>query len=178
MQISKNKWVSINYTLTDDDGVVIDSSIGREPLGYVHGNGYLIPGLENELEGKNVGDKFKTIIKPEDGYGIYNKNLIFDLNKNDFDQSAGLEVGMQFQMMAGEGLIIVRIIKIDGDKITVDGNHELAGKNLNFDVEVVDVRDATEEELNPSCNCGCGGDCGGCGGDCGGCSSDSCSCDS
>lgn len=176
MIISKDKWVSINYTLTNDNGEIIDSSLEREPLGYIHGNGYLIPGLEQELEGKTVGDKFKAIIEPQNAYGIYDDKLVFELDKNQFDQSAGLEIGMQFQAMTPEGPAIVRIIKIDGDKVTIDANHELAGKTLTFDVEVMEVREPTEEELNPTCGCGCGGNCGNscggdCGGNCGGCNS-------
>ena len=161
MKIEKNKWVTIHYTLKDDDGKQLDSSVGGEPLGYLHGNGYLIFGLENELEGKNPGDKFSAVIQPKDGYGEYDSRLIIDIPRDQF------EVGMQFQVMTQMGPSIVKVVEVNGDKIKIDGNHELAGKNLHFDVEVVDVRDATEEELNPR-GCG-GGGCGGCGGSCGDC---------
>ncbi|MCR4580592.1 MAG: peptidylprolyl isomerase [Treponema sp.] len=177
MKIEKNKWVSIHYTLKDDDGNQLDSSVGKEPLGYLHGNGYLIFGLENELEGKNPGDKFTAVIQPKDGYGDYDPRLIVDVPRSQFETEMPIEVGMQFQAMTAQGPSIVKVIEVGDDKIKIDGNHELAGKVLHFDVEVVEVRDATEEELNPrgcgggSCG-GCGGgcgDCGGCGGDCGGC---------
>lgn len=181
MKIEKDKWVAIHYTLTDETGKQIDSSVNGAPLGYVHGRGYLIQGLENELEGKSAGDKFKAVIQPELGYGTYDERMVAEINRDQFDSSMGIEIGMQFQVMTPGGPAIVRVVKIDGDKITIDGNHELAGKVLTFDVEVVEVRDATEEELNPrgcggcgGCGSegGCGGDCGsgcgeGCGGDCG-----------
>ena len=139
MKIENDKWVEIHYTLKNDAGEQLDSSVGNEPLGYVHGRGYLIAGLENLLAGHEPGDKFE------------------------FDGE--ITVGMPFQVMTPSGLSIVHVTKVEGDKITIDGNHELAGKALNFDIEVVNVRDATEEELSPS---GCGGGCGGCGGGCGG----------
>lgn len=169
MKIEQNKWVEIHYTLKGDDGVEIDSSVGTEPLGYVHGRGYLIPGLENELLGKEAGDKFSAVIGPKDGYGEYDERLVAEVPMDQFDSSQPIEVGMMFQVMTGEGPRIVRAIEVTEKFVKLDGNHELAGKNLHFDVEVVTVRDATEEELNPP-SCGCGGGCGGCGGDCeGGC---------
>lgn len=168
MNIEKDKWVAIHYTLKDDDGKEIDSSVGGAPLGYVHGRGYLIPGLEKELEGKTTGDKFNSVIAPKDAYGEYDKELVMELDRDRFGYEGEIETGMQFQAMTPQGPSIVTVSKVDGDKITIDGNHSLAGKTLHFDVEVVEVRDATEEELNPSCG-GCGGNCGGgCGGNCGG----------
>lgn len=176
MKIEKNKWVAIHYTLKDENGAELDSSVGGTPLGYVHGNGYLIPGMENALEGKETGDKFQTTIQPKDGYGEYDPQLVMEVEKSRFEFDGELEVGMQFQAMTPQGPSIVTISSIEGDKVKVDANHALAGKVLNFEVEVVEVRDATEEELNPagcgggcgSCGGGCGGDCGsGCGGDCG-----------
>ena len=170
MKIENDKWVEIHYTLKDDNGNQIDSSVGNEPLGYVHGRGYLISGLENLLAGHEPGDKFSARIEPKDGYGEYDERLIVEINRSQFEFDGEIEVGMPFQVMTPSGLSIVHVTKVEGDKITVNGNHELAGKILNFDIEVVGVRDATEEELAPSSSCGggCGG-CGGCGG--GDCSS-------
>lgn len=171
MKIECNKWVVINYTLKDDKGNLIDSSEGKEPLGYIHGNGYLIVGLENALEGKQVGDKITTTIYPKDGYGEYDSKLIITLDRSQFDFDGELEIGMPFQVMTPKGLSIVHIVKIDGNQITIDGNHELSGKILHFDVEVLEVRNPTEEELNPKHGCGghCGGNCSGdCNGDCDG----------
>ena len=175
MKIEKNKWVSIHYTLKDDDGQQIDSSVGGKPLSYLHGNGYLIFGLENELEGKEEGAKFSCKIKPIDGYGEYDPQLILDVERKQFETDQEIEVGMKFQVMTPQGPSIVTVKEVGPEIIKIDGNHELAGKNLNFDVEVVEVREPTAEELNPSGCSGCCGsdggcDCGGdCGSGCGGC---------
>jgi len=172
--IETNKMASIHYTLTDDNGNVLDSSRDGNPLAYVHGNGYLIPGLEKELEGKSEGDTFTAVIAPEEGYGVYDERLIATLSRERFELPGDIEVGMQFQVSTPAGPTIVRVVKVEGDNITIDGNHELAGKTLHFDVEVVEVRDLSAEELQQLQNrCGCGGGCGGCGGDCeGGCGGD------
>ncbi len=167
MKIEQDKWVAIHYTLTDDDGQVLDSSVGGAPLGYVHGHGYLIVGLENELLGKEVGDKFSAVIGPKDAYGEYDERMVVNVPVEQFAIDIPIEVGMAFQMMSPGGPIIVRAVEVTDKFVKVDGNHELAGKTLHFDVEVVEVRDATEDELNPKGCGGCGGGCGGnCGGDC------------
>ena len=170
MEITNQKMVKIHYTLKDADGNQLDTSLGGEPLEYMHGIGSLIPGLENELEGKKEGDKFHTEIAPALGYGEYDESLVAEVPKSQFDANFEIEVGQQFQADTATGPMIVKVTKVTDDKITVDGNHELAGKKLFFDVEVVSVRDATEEELAPFTNeGGCGG-CSSCGGGCGGCS--------
>lgn len=173
MKIEQDKWVAIHYTLKGEDGNVLDSSVGGAPLGYVHGHGYLIFGLENELLGKEAGDKFTAVIQPKDAYGEYDPQLVLDVDRKQFEFNGEITVGMQFQVMTPQGPSIVRVTEVNGDKIKIDGNHELAGKVLNFDVEVVEVRDATEDELNPR---GCGGCGGGCGGDCGGDCGEGCGC--
>lgn len=169
--ISKDKVVLLNYTLKDKDGKVLDTCVGTEPLEYIHGNGYLIPGLERELEGKASGEKFSCVIQPEDGYGLRNEARVFSINRDRFEEGVDIQVGMMFQVQTLEGVSIVTVTSVDGDKITVDGNHSLAGQVLYFDIEIVEVREPTENELarlslQSSLN-GCGG-CGGCGG--GGCS--------
>ncbi len=173
MEIAYQKMVKIHYTLKDTDGNQLDSSLGGEPLEYMHGIGSLIPGLEKELEGKKPGDKFHSEIEPALGYGEYDEKLVAEVPRSQFDANFEIEVGQQFQADTATGPMIVKVTKIADDKITVDGNHELAGKKLCFDVEVVDVRDATEAELEPFVNeggCGsCGGGCSGCGSSCGGC---------
>lgn len=171
MKISKDKWVAIHYTLTDDQGKQIDSSVGSQPLGYIHGNGYLIPGLEAQLEGKKVGDKFTAVVPPKDGYGEFDSRMVMDVERSMFEGINTIEIGQQFQVMTQGGPAIVRVVEVGDDKIKIDGNHELAGKTLTFDVEVVEVREPTEEELNPSCGCG------GCGGGCNGGCSEECSCE-
>ena len=172
MKIEKDKYVSIHYTLKDKEENVLDSSYGTEPLSYIHGRGYLIPGLERELEGKSTGEKFSAIIQAKDGYGEYKSELVMEVSRDRFDTDFEIELGMQFQAMTAAGPSIVRVIEINGDKIKIDANHEMAGKELHFEVEIVDVRNASEEELNPpSCACSCGSGCSGnCGSNCGGCS--------
>ncbi|MBQ0051636.1 MAG: peptidylprolyl isomerase [Treponema sp.] len=166
MKIEYQKMVKIHYTLKDKDGNQLDSSVGGEPLEYMHGVGTLIPGLEKELEGHDAGEKIHAEIEPALGYGEYDEALVAEVPRSQFDADFEIEVGQQFQAQTATGPMIVKVTKVGEDKITVDGNHELAGKELFFDVEIVDVRDATEDELAPFQG-GCGGGCGGCGGSCG-----------
>ena len=147
MNIEKNKVVAIDYTLTDNDGVVIDTSQGREPLVYMHGRGALISGLEKELEGKTKGDKLDVAIAPEEGYGVRNEQLLQDVPKEHLAHLPEIKVGMQLQAQTEQGPVVMTIIRIDDDKVVVDGNHPLAGVVLNFKVEVIEVREATEEEI-------------------------------
>lgn len=174
MKIEQDKWVAIHYTLKGEDGNVIDSSVGGSPLGFPCGRGYLIYGLEKALEGREEGEKFSVTIQPEEAYGVYDEALKMDVPRERFEIDGDIEIGMQFQMITPQGPAIVRVVETGDKFIQIDANHELAGKVLNFDVEIVEVRDATEEELNPQgcggCGGGCGGRCGGsCGEDCGGC---------
>lgn len=148
MQISQNAVVSIHYTLTDDDGKTIDSSDGGEPLAYLHGNGQLIPGLERELEGKSAGDKLSVKIAPADGYGEYEKDMVQQVPRRALKGVGDLRVGLQLQAQSEHGTTVVRVTNIVGDMVTLDGNHPLAGQNLNFEVEIAEVREATEEELD------------------------------
>jgi FKBP-type peptidyl-prolyl cis-trans isomerase SlyD len=148
MQISKNKVVTLKYRLTDDDGDLIDESTEAEPMAYIHGVGNLIPGLEAALEGKQKGDALKVTVNPEEGFGDRNDELTRVVSRNVFDFVEELEVGMQFQTDGGQGMEVVTIVGIEGDQVTVDGNHPLAGVTLSFDVAVLDVRDATQEELS------------------------------
>lgn len=168
MKIIKDKWVEIHYTLKDTDGNVLDTSVGGNPLGYQHGNGYLISGLEAELEGKEPGDKFSVTIPPKDAYGEYDAQMVVEVDRKQFDSTEEIEIGMMFQVMTPGGPALVRVIEINGEKIKIDANHELAGKTLHFDVEVIEVCEPTEEDLAPKCG-GCGG---GCSGDCGDCNSE------
>ncbi|APF19303.1 FKBP-type peptidyl-prolyl cis-trans isomerase [Calditrichota bacterium LG25] len=147
MQISENKVVSIHYTLKNDAGEVLDSSIGQQPLSYLHGRKNIISGLENALTGKNVGDKFHVDIPPEEAYGLRNDDLFQVLPREVFQGVENIEVGMQFYSETPEGVQMITVTNVNGDEITVDANHPLAGETLHFDVEVVDIRDATEEEL-------------------------------
>ena len=148
MLIANQHVVAIDYTLSNDAGEVIDSSAGAEPLVYLHGAGNIIAGLENALVGKTVGDELDVSIEPEDAYGEYSAELITNLGREMFEGVEQLEVGMQFHASAPDGgMQIVTIRDIDGDQVTIDGNHPLAGQQLNFKVKVISVRAASEEEL-------------------------------
>jgi FKBP-type peptidyl-prolyl cis-trans isomerase SlyD len=147
MQIANRHAVTFHYTLTDDAGNVIDSSDGREPLAYIHGEGHIVPGLEKALEGRSVGDQFKVDVAPEEGYGVRHDELVQVVPKAAFQGVEDLQPGMQFQGRNDQGSINVTVSKIEGDNVTVDGNHPLAGQTLHFAVEITGVRDASEEEL-------------------------------
>jgi len=144
--IANDKVVSINYILTDDDNNVIDSSDGKDPLIYIQGHGNVIPGLEKALEGKITSDKLMVRIAPEDAYGIRDESLKYKIPKTTFQGE--VEEGMQFQLQTPAGIQLITAIGKEGEDIILDGNHPLAGFNLNFEVEVMDVRDATPEELS------------------------------
>jgi FKBP-type peptidyl-prolyl cis-trans isomerase SlyD len=147
MQIGKEKVVSIHYTLKNNSGTVLDSSIGNQPLNYIQGIGNLIPGMEEGLEGKAKGDKVEIKVSPEKGYGVRDDKMIQKVPRSAF---GGQEVkkGMQFQAGTNNGQQVVTVTDVGLDSITVDGNHPLAGVELNFSVEVLEVRDATKEELD------------------------------
>lgn len=148
MLIANQHVVAIDYTLSNDAGEVIDSSAGAEPLVYLHGAGNIIAGLENALAGKVVGDELEVSIEPEDAYGEYSAELITNLGREMFEGVEELEVGMQFHASAPDGgMQIVTIRDIDGDQVTIDANHPLAGQQLNFKVKVMSVRAASEEEI-------------------------------
>ena len=146
MQIAHQTVVQMHYTLKDDNGNTIDSSVGKEPLEYIQGLGMIVPGLEKAMVGKSVGDKFEVVVLPAEGYGEYNKGLVSEIPKTAF-QGDDVQVGMTFYAQTPNGILPIRILEVKDDKVTVDANHELAGKNLNFAIEVVSVRQATEKEL-------------------------------
>lgn len=147
MQIAKNAVVAIDYTLTDAEGQVLDSSEGRGPLSYLHGAGNIIPGLERALEGKAEGEKVQVEVPPEEGYGQRDDNLIQKVPKKLFAETAEPEPGMQFQAQSPQGTQLLTVVEVEDEQVTVDANHPLAGKKLNFDVAVVNVREATDDEL-------------------------------
>lgn len=146
MQITDNTAVSIHYTLTNTGGETLDSSVGAEPLVYLHGAGNIIPGLEDALSGKSAGDKFNVTIEPEDAYGEKRADMIQVVSKSMFGDMP-VEEGMQFHAEVSHGPGIITVVHIDGDQVTIDGNHPLAGEALTFDVEIMDVRAATEDEI-------------------------------
>jgi len=148
MPIAKDSVVSIHYTLKDDAGEVIDSSAGSDPLTYLHGHGNIVSGLENALEGKETGNKLAVAVPPAEGYGDYNKDLVQKVPLRSLKGIPNVRVGMQLQAQTEQGTRVVTVTNVQSDMVTIDGNHPLAGKALNFDVEVTEVRSATEEELS------------------------------
>ena len=147
MQISDSKVVYIHYTLTSDKGEILDSSDGHPPLGYIQGKGNIIPGLEDSLAGKVVGDKLNVTISPEEAYGVRNNDLVQTISRASFQGIEDIQPGMQFQMESPQGPEVITVSHVEGDEITVDGNHPLAGERLTFDVEIVEIRDPSDEEL-------------------------------
>ncbi|MDQ6961688.1 MAG: peptidylprolyl isomerase [Mariprofundaceae bacterium] len=147
MQISKHKAVTIHYTLTGSDDAVIDSSRDGEPLDYIHGLGILVPGLEEVLEEKTAGDRVVVTLPPKDGYGERSEELLEKIERNKFEFDGEIEVGMRFEAETQDGVDLVEVIAVDETHISIDANHPLAGKTLHFDVEVIAIRDATEEEV-------------------------------
>lgn len=148
VEVSKNTVVTINYTLTNDRGEVLDSSQGAEPLAYIQGVGSIIPGLEAALEGKQKGDTLNVSIAPAEGYGERNDALVQEVPMSMFEGVDEVQAGMQFHAQTQGGVQVVTVTKVEGDQVTIDANHPLAGETLNFEVEVVDVREASAEELD------------------------------
>lgn len=148
MQITQNTVASIEYTLKDNEGQVLDTSEGREPLTYLHGSGNLVPGLESALEGNGEGDSVSVTVDPAEGFGERDENLIQQVPKTAFEGVESIEAGMRFQASDenGQGRIVT-VTEVADDEVTVDANHPLAGVPLNFDVNVVEVREASEEEI-------------------------------
>jgi FKBP-type peptidyl-prolyl cis-trans isomerase SlyD len=146
MTIKSDSVVSIHYTLKDDGGELIDRS-ADDPLTYLHGHGQLIPGLERQLEGRSAGDRLNVTVAAADGYGEYDESLVQQVPRRTLKGIANVKVGMQLRAQTDHGARSVTVTRVAGDMVTLDGNHPLAGKNLNFDVQVASVREATAEEL-------------------------------
>lgn len=147
MNIETNSVVQMHYKLTNTDGMLLDTSEGREPLTYMHGKGMLIPGLELQLNGKTTGDKFVAEVKADEAYGQKSEEMIHVVPKANFQGDGELKAGLQIQIDTNQGPQIAVITKVEGDDVTIDMNHPLAGMDLSFDVEIVNVREATQEEI-------------------------------
>ncbi len=164
MKITKDCMVTLEYTLKDDEGTVLDSSENTEPLDYIHGYNFLIPGMEKALEGHEEGDSFHVDIEAKDGYGEINDEMMFDAPRTDFPADVELKVGMEFE--ANHHRVVIKAV--NEDTVTLDANHPLAGKTLHFDIEVKAVRIASQDEilavLAPLGGCCDTGSCGGCSG--------------
>jgi FKBP-type peptidyl-prolyl cis-trans isomerase SlyD len=146
MQIADQCVASFHYTLTNDRGDVLDRS-SDEPLAYLHGGGNIIPGLEKALAGKQAGDKLEVTVQPAEGYGEKRQELIQQVPRQAFQGIDEIEPGMSFSAQSNAGPMRVTVTAVQGDQVTVDGNHPLAGETLHFAVEITEVRAASAEEL-------------------------------
>lgn len=148
MKISNDCVVAIHYTLTDDNGATLDSSSGGEPLQYLHGARGLIPGLEQQLEGREAGHEFTASIQPEDAYGVQDAQLVQEVPLQALAEIENLTVGMQLQSRAPDGNVQMLVVEAIGEEsATLNANHPLAGQVLHFEVSVASVREASEEEV-------------------------------
>ncbi|MGI0118964.1 FKBP-type peptidyl-prolyl cis-trans isomerase [Zooshikella sp. RANM57] len=146
--IEKNTVVSFHYTLTNAEGDVLDRSEQDAPMTYLHGAGNIIPGLESALVGKTTGDQLKVTVAPEEGYGEKHPDLVQTVSKELFEGVEDIQSGMQFQAQSPDGHVqVIRVVDVDGDDVTIDANHPLAGETLHFEVEITHVREAADEEL-------------------------------
>ena len=157
MEIAADRVVTIHYTLKDDKGAVLDSSSGGEPLVYIQGHGSLVAGLEKALEGKSDGNSLNVVVPAAEGYGVRDEKLIQRVPKRSLQGAGQLKKGMQFQARTEDGMRVFTVTAIVGDMVMLDGNHPLADQNLHFDVEVVNVREASTEELEHGHVHGAGG---------------------
>lgn len=140
--------IGFHYTLKDKDGNLIDSSENQAPLLFLVGSGHIIPGLEKELLGLNIGDKKEVVIAPQDAYGEIVDDLRITVQKTQFPEGAELNIGDQFQVNEEPNAPVFRIMAIESEEVHIDGNHPMAGIELHFSVEVTDKRDATAEEVS------------------------------
>ena len=162
MNIADKIYVTIDYTLTLESGQEIDKSPEGQPLGFITGTGQIIPGLEKALLGRIAGDSAKVVVEPEDAYGPVKDDLFQEVPNSQFPSDVDVKAGMAFEAQGPNGPFMITVAKInDNDTVTVDLNHPMAGKQLHFDVNVVEVREPTAEELAQaaasfSSGCGCG----------------------
>ena len=147
MQIASNCVVLIHYTLTNDAGETLDSSAGREPLAYMHGQGNIIAGLEAALVSRSAGDKLNVRIAPSDGYGDVDPSLVQEVPRSALRGIDDVTVGMRLQTQSARGPQVVVVTAVSDESVSIDANHPLAGQHLNFAVEITEVRAASAEEL-------------------------------
>lgn len=146
--VTKNKIITMSYLLKNAEGEELDRADSSKPFSYLHGGQQIVPGLEKELEGMNIGDKKDITVSPDEGYGEENPNLRIALNRSQFPKEMDLAAGLQFSAEVGGNQRVFTIKNIDGEQVLVDGNHPLAGQTLHFSVDIIGVRDATPEEIS------------------------------
>ena len=147
MEVANNRVVEIDYTLKDNEGNVLDTSEGGDPLAYIQGTDSIIPGLEEQLEGAEEGSSHQVNVPPEKAYGERNEGLQQEVPREVFQTDQEIEPGMRFQAVGEQGTQIITVVEVQEETVKIDANHPLAGQELNFDVTVKSVRDATEAEL-------------------------------
>ena len=168
MKVGKNMYVALDYTLSLDSGEVIDKSEGGEPLGFIFGTGQIIPGLERGIEGLEEGESTRVTVEPEEAYGPKREELIQEIPLANFPSDVQVKPGMAFQTMGPQGPVTFMVTAVQGDSVTADFNHPLAGERLHFEITVREVREPTPEEIASllgAASCDPSG-CGTCGGGC------------
>lgn len=172
MKVAKDHAVQFDYEVRNSRSELLDSSADGAPMAYVHGYASIIPGLEKMLEGKGLGEEFSVIVPPVEAYGLRDERRMGQVDRSIFPAGAEIKPGMRFRATSEHGTDSVVVVSVDGDKVTVDANHPLAGETLNFKVTIRDIRPATAEEIahghvhhehahgDDGC---CGGNGGGCG---------------
>lgn len=146
--VANGQVVSMSYTLKDDRGQILDQAEKNSPFAYLHGFQQIVPGLEKALDGKSVGDALNVKVNPAEGYGEYEPSLMVNVSRSQFPQEMNLTPGMRVQGRSPDGGSMFFVITaIEDSKVTLDGNHPFAGVTLNFDVEILEIRQATKEEL-------------------------------
>lgn len=164
MRITRNTVATFDYAVKNEKGELVDTSLEYGPLSYLHGRGALVPGLESALEGKSPGDSFSVNIPPNRGYGTRDHSLIHVFTRQELSGLQNLKVGTQLQAEGPNGKRILNVTSIEGDKVTLDENHPLAGQTVSFDINVLNVREPTHEELESgqAYNAACRSDCNSC----------------
>lgn len=147
LTIGNGKVVGFTYKLTDNEGRLIDQS-GGKTFEYIHGNGSIVVGLENALNGKLIGHKELVKVTPEEGYGVYKEELVFEIPKNNFPPDLELKSGMEFHADGPEGTMMIILKEVKEESVIADANHPLAGVDLNFDIEIMSIRTATQQEMD------------------------------
>jgi len=146
--VKKDRVISLNFTLSDENGEMLDQSQDGAPLEYLHGAQDIIPGLEKALQGRQLGENLRVVIPPSEAYGEYEVSLVDEVSREQFPGIDDIQPGMQFQTAMDDGApMVISVTAVDEDTVVVDGNHPLAGVTLVFEVDIVGVRQASEDEI-------------------------------
>lgn len=168
MNVEPRLYVAIHYSLSLDNGEMLDSTEGQEPLGFIQGTGQIITGLDQAVLGRAQGEKFKISIPPEEAYGMPNEEMYREIPRENFPPDLDLTPGQGFTANGPHGPVSFTVLKADDEVVMADFNHALAGKTLHFDVEIAEVREPRAEELAAMTHDSCTpDDCNSCGGGCG-----------